>query len=96
MDCKEENEKLKAKADDAKNLAEQAARPIFGANWFKRTGPNLRNHVIVTYGLYPNWNAMELRWLAETGATEASQREAAHGGAEQGQGDRTSRNFRLS
>ena len=52
MDCKEENEKLKAKADDAKNLAEQAARPIFGANWFKRTiqktGPNLRNHVIVT------------------------------------------------
>ena len=54
MDCKEENEKLKAKADDAKNLAEQAARPIFGANWFKRTGPNLRNHVIVTYGLYPN------------------------------------------
>lgn len=31
MDCKEENEKLKAKADDAKNLAEQAA-PIFGEN----------------------------------------------------------------
>lgn len=35
MDCKEENEKLKAKADDAKNLAEQAA-PIFGENcWSK-------------------------------------------------------------
>lgn len=32
---KEENEKLKAKADDAKNLAEQAA-PIFGENcWSK-------------------------------------------------------------
>ena len=55
MDCKEENEKLKAKADDAKNLAEQAA-PIFGENcwskWVsardsKKPGPNLKNHVIV-------------------------------------------------
>lgn len=43
MDGKEENEKLKAKADDAKNLAEQAA-PIFGekivgVNGFKHTTP---------------------------------------------------------